>query len=86
MQDEFYRRNIPKSRVAPARNSKSPKNNHHGDQGMIFFYDNFTYSLVISLLYLFFYLDEDSTGRSIGIAEIDARLEALQRFMKDNMD
>lgn len=60
--DEFYRRNIPKSRVAPARNSKSPKNNHHGDQ------------------------DEDSTGRSIGIAEIDARLEALQRFMKDNMD
>jgi len=29
---------------------------------------------------------DDEGGHSLGIAEIDARLEALQKFMKDNMD
>lgn len=34
----------------------------------------------------FFVEDEDGPTHSIGIAEIDARLEALQKFMQDNMN
>lgn len=42
------------------------------------------YSFIITGV--IYFSGDDSVDHSIGIAEIDARLEALQRFMKDNMD